>query len=530
MKKCHLTIILCIFQQVSTIPISKHAGLGTVDNKVHELHGALHFLSTLQQTTVAESLGQSNPTEMSILGQAEVSAKEAVNCQSVKTIVCIAGCVSLIGVLSMTFRSLARSEPAAAEKRIHVFDNARFFAMMLVVYGHFFTLNHGLGWAGGKYLSQLFQVEWSHPEVAAMSNVYTLLYRQLHILLAMPLFTVLSGILSQGGPTAKRFRALVVNILLPAWAYGYIVNPITTVSWHQMAQTNFTEALDIWWAKCHFGIAGGFLTDLFRWRLIAFACAELATRTGVRLDILTVCIAIPFVTAAPYDKWYIPQFLFVKQGFFGMMPLFIVGLLVPVRQLLQHGQDSLPTRIVTPLFLIMWLGAQLGPSLLAQAAIEWKRLPFRGEKAGEVWRPPPVCFMEDSLAWTWGLFRCLSAGSMILAFLAAICPRQQYWFTAVGQNAIFAYLLHFPLRNVLDSLMVFLPEPKLGPPLPHLVGLMLLYMAQWAVTLCVVSMLTSKPMRWLMAPLLQPQWLGNLIFGSPENNCLTESLSSPIKS
>jgi len=291
---------------------------------------------------------------------------------------------------------------------------------------------------------------------------------------------------------------------------------ITSAHWHGDGAKPFASkgVFHWWWTEgWDIGIAG-YLCNMAKWRIIAFAASELSARTGTPLCSLIIPFTFLIMIFGPSVMHrlqavlprFASQWLTMNQECIGMFPLFVVGLLTPFRQLLRCVSPSRPVRVFAASLLVVWCAVPYGP--WASIIQIWQSLPFRGTWHNEVWQAFG-CSYSWALTWTWSLFKSLSLAFMVLFVILCLCPRTEHWFTSVGKHTIYAYLLHLPSQRFIMAVWRFAPQPASVHSCMLLWGVVYLVSAGLALSLMLA--LTSSPVRWMTGPIIQPEWLGKLL-------------------
>lgn len=385
-------------------------------------------------------------------------------------------------------------------------DNAKFIAIGLVVFCHW----------------QNFRMPGLAMFDSMPADPFRGAYNQLggagEGLLMMPSFTFVSGICSTGRPTKTRIRRVLVNIFLAAMLWALLLWPSWRVADFIFAAlrgesptTPWTQGKFLsWWATQAWNVnIGHYLVHLGVWRLIVYAAAEISARLHMPYAAMIACfVGIGLQVSCTLDASLCAGSPFCPQEFLGMFPLFAIGTLVPIRELLQLAPTSRPGQVLGATLLLLWCAARdHGPTTVIAALSEWETLPWRGDWDNEIW-PYKACPMPG--LWSWNLCKCTSWALMVLVFLVLVCPRQKYWFSDVGKYSLHVYLLHFPALHIISGFASLLPHPvaKSG-----VMAWLVVYMTSAMAVVVLSFVLTSRPVRKISDPILQPVWLGNLFFG-----------------
>ncbi|GAA4235700.1 acyltransferase family protein [Actinomadura meridiana] len=282
------------------------------------------------------------------------------------------------------------TDPGAAprKQRDPFFDNAKYFAILLVVAGH--------------SLANLLNVPLA-------KGLYIFVY-----MFHMPLFIVITGYFSRNWTFAGgKARKLITNVGVP-----YVVFEIAYSLYDWLAGRNELEVslLSPYYLTW-------FLCALFMWRLstpvwqqirwplavaVAFALLSFMSDLGGTFDIHRVI---------------------------GLLPFYVLGL-----TLRPHHFELLKRPSARPVGAVV-LAAGLGGTFLvmnhmSRDWIYWKHPNFElgvGNVTGTLMR----------------LAMFVAAAVLVAAFLSLI-PRRRYWFTKLGAATLYAYLLHGFVIRLLD--------------------------------------------------------------------------------
>jgi ABC-type Co2+ transport system permease subunit len=98
----------------------------------------------------------------------------------------------------------------------------------------------------------------------------------------------------------------------------------------------------------------------------------------------------------------------------------------------------------------------------------------------------------------------LFSAAFFLALFVLVIPREEGWYTAVGRHTIYPYLLQYFVIQIIVKLVASIHE--------YWPDVLILFLAVSAVVIVIV--LASTPVRWILSPLIQPEWLGDLLLGA----------------
>jgi fucose 4-O-acetylase-like acetyltransferase len=335
-----------------------------------------------------------------------------------------------------------------AKKRVPLWDNARWIAIVLVVVGH--GILPLIGESNTAY------------------SVYLFIY-SFHV----AVFVTVSGYFAKSGPpTARSLRQVLTDIVLPYLIFETIWTVLRFALGSGVALDYSTPSWTLW-----------FLIALAVWRIV------LPYLVLLRWP-LAIAIAISIV--AGYSET-IDSTLALSRTF-GMLPFFVFGWKLRQWQLTGRWL-ALPTRIAW-----RWRAGAIGlfAAVLAvmPVAIEtWRDVKLRRFMLYDE-AYPTLGYDEP---WSGAIRLVLLGSAMVLAVaFLMLMPRGAHWFTAFGGATMYIYLLHsfvlFPFREsgVLEGPQPFWVLPAM-------------------IVFCVgVSVVLSLgPVRRVFRPLVEPRaaWL-----------------------
>lgn len=355
-----------------------------------------------------------------------------------------------------------KSQPHA-KKRVPLWDNARWIAIVLVVVGH--GILPLIGESNSAY------------------SVYLFIY-SFHV----AVFVTVAGYFAKSGPpTARSIRQVITDIVLPYLIFETIWTALRFLLGTGVGLDYATPSWTLW-----------FLIALAVWRVV------LPYLVLLRAPLL---IAIAISVAAGYSET-IDSTLALSRTF-GMLPFFVFGW--KLRQWRITGRWlALPARVAW-----RWRAgaiALFAAVLIAMpTAIEWwrdvklRRFLLYDESYPDLGYDEP---------WTGAIRLGLLLSAMVLAIaFLTLMPRGAHWFTPFGAATMYIYLLHsfvlFPLREsgVLEGDQPFWVLPA---------------MIVFCVGISIV--LSLKPVRRLFRPLVEPRarWLFR-----PESSTATGTIVLP---
>jgi hypothetical protein len=199
------------------------------------------------------------------------------------------------------------------------------------------------------------------------------------------------------------------------------------------------------------------------------------------------------------------------------LPAFVVGVLFPVGDLLKKVPSTWTARVLGMVVLVSFLFVTDGGSWPEWRDWHWWQThPVKDAHMTWVYQQAvnQSCThnLSVSLFWAEFFFKMMVLIAFVLFVLVTVCPRDSHWFTyAGGEGAFYAYMLHWFVIVFYDILLAMLGLPVVENPYLCL----LVWLFQFAVSLCLVLALASKRCIWLTSWLLKPTWLVNLLLGVP---------------
>lgn len=277
---------------------------------------------------------------------------------------------------------VVRSEAARPRReRDDFLDNAKYFAILLVVIGHIMELL---------------------PRGRPAHTLYLFIY-----MFHMPVFVVITGYFSRNFSFSRgKVRKLITNLAVP---YVIFETAYTVFLWAIYGRRHFELSL----------LDPGYLL----WFLIAVFCWRLSTPVWQQIRWpLAVAVVIALLSATTE----LPQ-QFDMGRVLGLLPFYVLGLLLRPRHL-----EPLKRPIARVAGLVVLAGglgvAYFAVDHMSLGWIYWKRGNAElgvSELTGTVMRL--------------GMF--IAAIVLVFAFLAVI-PRRRHWYSALGAATLYAFLLH----------------------------------------------------------------------------------------
>jgi fucose 4-O-acetylase-like acetyltransferase len=261
------------------------------------------------------------------------------------------------------------------------FDNAKFFAILLVVAGH--------------AIEGLRDVRFAH---AAYLFVYAF---------HMPVFIVITGYFSRRFTFAGgKARKLLTNLAVP---YVVFETAYSTYHWavgHSKFEISLLDPYYLTW----------FLLALFAWRLSTPVWQQIR---------FPIAVAVVISLLSGMDQ--LPSTLEMNRVF-GLVPFYVLGLFLKPEhfELVKKRTAAVLGALTLSVgFAFTYLIA------VRHMATEWV-----------FWRSGNPTLHVNNLVGTGMRLGLLITGGVLVAAFLSLVPRREHWFTRLGSATLYAYLLH----------------------------------------------------------------------------------------
>jgi fucose 4-O-acetylase-like acetyltransferase len=374
--------------------------------------------------------------------------------------------------------STGDSDSPTSPDRIVVLDNAKAFCMAMVIWTHFIVYG-SLERYQGVALSRAL---WFH----------------------MPVFCIISGMLSRKAFSWERLMRLLRSMVVPLVLYTLILSPLLkgflapvenvreqfAIMLQNPIAYLFIEIYPVWYLRC-----------LVLWRLEAWTLDALPPRVQM-IIVLQLGIFASYLDVGFDENLYtMPLMTCAKMGPFFFMGRIFGHCLVP-----RLESDSSKGRVLEMVCscgaLILWLiCAVAAPSFASSDWLVEFKYPFRNYRA----LMAPSCPADALLLWSRYLADVIFRGIMAVVVLVFAMPRQRTVFTECGSLSIFPYLLHmhvlrFPLNGQAFGLWVHVEAFASN-------NLFVLLPLQLSLSVFLTCFLAAPPCRAAFGWALQPTWL-----------------------
>jgi fucose 4-O-acetylase-like acetyltransferase len=276
-----------------------------------------------------------------------------------------------------------------ARQRDPFFDNAKFFAILLVVAGH--------------AIENLRDVRFAH---AAYLFVYTF---------HMPVFIVITGYFSRRFTfSGGKARKLLTNLAVPYVVFETAYSTFHWAAGHAKFQISLLDPYYLTW----------FLLALFAWRLSTPVWQQIRWP-----------IAVAVVISLLSGMSQLSDTLEMNRVF-GLVPFYVLGLFLKPEhfELLKKRSAAVLGALTLVLgFAFTYLVAD------RHMATEWV-----------YWRSGNPTLHVGNLVGTGMRLALLVGATVLVAAFLALVPRRDRWFTALGSATLYAYLLHGFVTKLAD--------------------------------------------------------------------------------
>ncbi|WP_233525887.1 acyltransferase family protein [Actinomadura spongiicola] len=294
------------------------------------------------------------------------------------------------GTATGTAAGAAGTVPKArpGKQRDPFFDNAKYFAILLVVAGHALANLLGVPLAKGLYIF-----------------VY---------MFHMPLFIVITGYFSRNWTfSGGKARKLITNVGVPYVVFEFAYSLYDWLAGRNVLEISLLNPYYLTW----------FLCALFMWRLSTPVWQQI--RWPLAVAVAFSLLAYMSDLGGTFDIHRV----------IGLLPFYVLGL-----TLRPHHFELLKRPAARPVGAVV-LAAGLGFTYFAMNHMsrDWV-----------YWKHPHDELGVGNVAGTLmrlAMFAC--AVALVAAFLTLI-PRGRYWFTGLGAATLYAYLLHGFVIRLLD--------------------------------------------------------------------------------
>jgi len=374
--------------------------------------------------------------------------------------------------------------------RSSLLDNAKAFAMWVVL------VQHILNWV------VVTPPEWPcGPSGCWMyfkeKNIWRVGHDVENVLVAlrtlsMPMFSLVSGICSQGSPTMSRFRSIVTQLMLPLiiwlWLFQpYIADPFTKLA----VEKNICDTF-LW-----------FLVALILWRVLAFTCWQHLTSSQVLLSSVVIsCVGgyiDPAVAGSNFTKSVMEGLRhMIVVPTLGFLPHFAIGYVLPFDTIMSKFSGvSVTVRCAAACFVSMWI--------VVRIVVFPTRLPY-GQNLYEDMFISEYPNFDFYLYWTQRVTIITLETVASLVVLIFLMPREENPLTTwVGHHTIYAYMFNKCGICAYSLLLGALQGHAAFPIWESYAALTAVVFLQGLAAFLILLLLTSWPWRWLFKMIVEPE-------------------------
>lgn len=376
--------------------------------------------------------------------------------------------------------------------RIALVDNGRFIAMLSVVLGQCFLSSSSKHSQNEGLFSGMPSLQASFFYVPAVFNI--------------PLFCMISGILSQGPPSYQRCRHFVVYLVIPYMLYIFAVQPLIVIPLSSLSTHISREQLGEWLSSNPIATVQNnrdkwgpmsnpwYLYGLICWRGMAMLCARLSNPSAFFVGSLLLG------SFSGYLNLDGPCFQFGKV--FAYMPYFAIGYVFPLESVCQGTSPNNVifvlaawALVISMLFVLSIYGPHWGFELINEGFDTYvKNNPNQALEARSFY-----------LLWLRRLSKNI-LDSMGAASILMLVPRRKGLFTWIGKHSIFVFLLHGVVIYWRVMFLRFAKYKALNGWPDYLAG----FSIHLFLSLAICVFCASWPVRCLFGWAFEPKWLDSL--------------------
>lgn len=385
--------------------------------------------------------------------------------------------------------------PGHASGRIVYLDNAKFLALVLVIWGHCF-----------------FDLDMMDPKVVYKATWFH-----------MPLLCMLSGSVSTAPLTEERFWRFVASTVGPLFLFTCVLMPMFIVV-SQLSQNPEEAWLDFAFHKVQMYLAPTwYLPCLIVWRLSAWICDMFLWQVQFSKQLQFAFAVMVGTAVASYSP-------VVSSGGWGFILLERIGTLGPFFFVGRCLDWNLMVRLIQPgtftlcaswaSLLALFVSYQLYEHSADRLLLSLETYPY-----------PFVSYKTfGTLPWARYWANLFFRGLMATCFFLFCVPRDRTFFTTRGSRTIYPYLLHIPVLEYCTSLGLywrtsFAEAGSWHTAKGEYVGACML-LFWFGISFALTYFLASSTCQRIFSGVLQPNWLFNVHNQDSEGTRGTESSNS----
>jgi len=384
--------------------------------------------------------------------------------------------------------------------RMYLLDNAKVFAMYAVIFHHL------LIWDADSYEAKTWLLGTQVLKGYIFDCVTTL---------HMPLFCFVSGICSQGPPSAKRVRSYIAYLVAPTLLYVFFLWPVIGEPLQVVSLNLFKErvhgliGLDVVLSSRFY--VPWYLVALIIWRGSALLYWSHLHPVALLLGALGMSCLGMYLNLAP--SLLNPDY--TLNSCLGYLPYFAIGYVFPFKLVCRANNPSSTQRLGAALLLILglvlihFLQMNLFPGEWLPNAHGFQTQ-FDEKSWGGLW--------NNRLRWTSRSAKVVVDTSATVVLILFVLPRHETCLTWIGSHTLYVYLFHTIAIGWKGQLVEVLHLPQEQHWAVHVAVLLVhaLY------SLGALVFFASPPWRWLFQVFLSPTWLDRLLerlFRSADQSC-----------
>jgi len=370
----------------------------------------------------------------------------------------------------------------SSHTRMAWLDNAKFFALCLVVLEHEFGITKAV--APGTLDEGSCQFIKMHTRMLCF----------------------ISGIVSHRWPSQKAFHSLVLRVAAPLILSVAVLGPLAwLVHQHAIrASSSLPSYSRLIWHDLYYpdalssGMHHWYLESLICWQLCALMLCAFRPYTKLALAIVAMSVS-----------WFLPPWQMGVENALSFLPIYIAGQLFPAKRTLELV-PQLSARSCFAGFVLM-----LAILRLEQRFAEFVvQVPEQGNGGVYFGHYCPNVFTlwdtvggeEMARCFFLAMFRNILELTKSCIFLVLCCPRSKCLCSDFGMYAIYPYMLHQLALDLFGYRLLSQLSQSVAT-LPALPAKCTLYAAHFAMAIALNVGLATWPVRSVCWPLFEPTWI-----------------------
>lgn len=377
-------------------------------------------------------------------------------------------------------------EAQVPHTRMAWLDNAKFFALFLVILEHEFGITKAV--SPGAVDEGLCQFIKMHTRMLCF----------------------ISGIVSHRWPSWKAFHSLMLRVVAPLILSVAVLGPLAWLV-HQRsmrASSDLPSYPRLIWHDLYYpdavssGMHHWYLESLICWQLCALVLCVFRPYTKLALAIFAMAVS-----------WFLPPWQMGVENALSFLPIYIAGQLFPAKRTLELV-PQLSLRSCFAGFVLM-----LAILRLEQRFTEFVvQVPEQGNGGVYFGQYCPNVFTlwdtvekeEMARCFFLAMFRNILELTKSCVFLVLCCPRSKCLCSDFGMYAIYPYMLHQLALDLFGIRLLSELGQKVAM-LPALPAQCVFYAAHFAMALAVNVGLATWPVRSVCWLLFEPTWIDKVM-------------------